>query len=158
MFNPDWDHPIDPKQPLPFQLEQWVSLAPFEKTLGMAIQSFGDGQAILTMPFTVKLAQGKGLLHGGAITSLADTAAAMAIKTLLPENTHFATVQMTTRFLAPVTGGTVTARARALPDKNREGSYQGLVEVKDDSGDVVAQFESEFRVSKREKGEGRREK
>ena len=144
----DWDRPMDPEQPLPFQLEQWVSLAPFEKTLGMTLQSFGDGQAVLTMPFTVKLAQGKGLLHGGAITSLADTAAAMAIKTLLPEDTHFATVQMTTRFLAPVTSGTVTARARALPDPDKDRIFRGKVEVVDDSGTVVAEFSSEFKLAK----------
>jgi uncharacterized protein (TIGR00369 family) len=114
----------------------------------MAIESYGDGQALLTMPFTVKLAQGKGLLHGGAIASLADTAAAMAIKTLLPEDTHFATVQMTTRFLAPVTGGTVTANARAVPDQERERVYKGEVEITDDSGEVAAIFTSEFRLAK----------
>jgi uncharacterized protein (TIGR00369 family) len=139
---------MDPEQPLPFELEQWVSLAPFEKTLGMAIQSFGDGQAVLTMPFTVKLAQGKGLLHGGAITSLADTAAAMATKTLLPENTHFATVQMSTRFLAPVMGGIVTARARAVMDQEKERTYRGEVSVADEEGTIVAEFVSEFRLGK----------
>ena len=152
MFNPDWDHPMDPERPLPFQLEQWVSLAPFEKTLGMAIQSFGDGQAVLTMPFTVKLAQGKGLLHGGAITTLADTAAAMAIKTLLPEDTHFATVQMTTRFLAPVTSGTVTAHARAIRGEAAERTYNGEVEVIDEGGTVVAEFSSEFKLAKKHSG------
>jgi acyl-CoA thioesterase len=144
----EWDLPIDPDAPLPFELEQWVSLAPFDKTLGMAIESFGDGAAVLTMPFTVKLAQGKGLLHGGAITSLADTAAAMAIKTLLPEDTHFATVQMTTRFLAPVMGGTVTAHARAVRDETTERTYRGEVSVTDDGGKVVAEFSSEFKLAK----------
>jgi len=148
MFNPDWEQQIDPAVPLPFELEQWVSLAPFEKTLGMSIESFGDGHAVLTMPFTVKLAQGKGLLHGGALTSLADTAAAMAIKTLLPEDTHFATVQMTTRFIAPVTGGIVTARASAVMDPEKERTYRGEVKVMDDDGIVVAQFNSEFRLAK----------
>ncbi|MDF1525952.1 MAG: PaaI family thioesterase [bacterium] len=75
---------MDPDAPLPFDFNGWVELAPFEQTLGMKIESSGDGKATLTMPFTVKLAQGKGLLHGGAITALADTAAAMGIKTLLP--------------------------------------------------------------------------
>ena len=152
MHDPDWEQPIDPAVPLPFELEQWVSLAPFEKTLGMVIESFGGGQAVLTMPFTVKLAQGKGLLHGGALTSLADTAAAMAIKTLLPENTHFATVQMTTRFIAPVTGGIVTARARAILDQEKERTYRGEVGVTDAAGTVVAEFESEFRVARENSG------
>jgi uncharacterized protein (TIGR00369 family) len=158
MCKADWEKPIDPDAPLPFELDGWVDLAPFERTLGMSILSFGEGKAVLIMPFTVKLAQGKGLLHGGAITALADTAAAMAIKTVLPEDTHFATVAMTTRFLAPVKGGTVTAYARAVREEEKDWTYRGEVSVTDEGGESVAEFSSEFRVAKREKGEGRREK
>ena len=148
MQNPDWEKPMDPDAPLPFELDKWVDLAPFERTLGMRIESSGGGEAVLTMPFTVKLAQGKGLLHGGAITTLADTAAAMAIKTLLPEDTHFATVEMTTRFLAPVRRGSITARAKAEQDEDKERTYRAEVFVSDDTGAVVAEFWSEFRIAK----------
>ena len=148
MHNPDWEKPMDPDAPLAFELGGWVELAPFEQMLGMKIESSGDGKATLTMPFTVKLAQGKGLLHGGAITSLADTAAAMAIKTLLPEDTHFATVEMTTRFLAPVRGGTITARAEAEPDEESERIYSAEVFIIDEEEAVVAEFWSEFRIAK----------
>ena len=148
MYNPDWEKPIDPDAPLPFELDGWVDLAPFERTLGMSILSFGEGKAVLIMPFTVKLAQGKGLLHGGAITALADTAAAMAIKTLLPEGTHFATVAMTTRFLAPVTGGTVTANARAVRNEEKDRTYRGEVKVTGEEVTIVAEFSSEFRLAK----------
>ena len=151
MHNPDWEKPMDPDTPLPFELGGWVELAPFEQMLGMKIESYGDGKAILTMPFTVKLAQGKGLLHGGAITALADTSAAMAIKTLLPENTHFATVEMTTRFLAPVRGGTVTAKAKAQPDEESERTYRAEVFIIGQDEAVVAEFWSEFRIAKEQK-------
>jgi len=151
MHNPDWEKPIDPDSPLPFKLERWVDLAPFETTLGMKIQSSGNGEAVLTMPFTIKLSQGKGLLHGGAITSLADTAAAMAIKTLLPEDTHFGTVQMSTRFLAPVREGTVTAKAKAQRDEKNERSYQAEVYIIDGNEAIVAEFWSEFKVARKQK-------
>lgn len=148
MHNPDWEKPMDPDAPLPFKLASWVDLAPFERTLGMKIESSGDGKAVITMPFTVKLAQGKGLLHGGAITALADTAAAMAIKTLLPEGTHFATVEMTTRFLAPVRGGTVTARAEAEPDEESERTYSAEVFIIAEDEAVVAEFWSAFKLAR----------
>ena len=148
MCDKEWDIPMDPDAPLPFKLSGWVDLAPFERTLGMKIESSGQGEAVLTMPFTVKLAQGKGLLHGGAITSLADTSAAMAIKTLLPEDTHFATVEMTTRFLAPVRGGTVTASAKADRCEEIERTYRAEVMIKDDQEAVVAEFWSEYKVAK----------
>jgi len=151
MHNPDWDEPMDPDAPLPFELGGWVELAPFEQMLGMEIKSSADGKAVLTMPFTVKLAQGKGLLHGGAIAALADTAAAMAIKTLLPEGTHFATVEMTTRFLAPVKGGTVTAKAKAEPDEQDERTYKAEVLIIDEDEAVVAEFWSEFKLAREQK-------
>ena len=149
MHNPDWEKPMDPDAPLPFELGSWVDLAPFERMLGMEIRSSRDGESVLTMPFKVKLAQGMGLLHGGAITALSDTAAAMAIKTLLSEGTHFATVEMTTRFLAPVKGGTLTARARADKDEDKERTYRAEVFILNDQEAVVAEFWSEFRIAKR---------
>lgn len=152
MCDKEWDNPMDPDGPLPFRLSGWVDLAPFERTLGMEIESFGQGEAVLTMPFTVKLAQGKGLLHGGAITSLADTSAAMAIKTLLPEDTHFATVEMTTRFLAPVRGGTVTARAKADRCEGNERAFRAEVMIIDDQEAVVAEFWSEFKIARDQTG------
>jgi uncharacterized protein (TIGR00369 family) len=139
---------MDPDAPLPFALDGWVDLAPFERTLGIAIESFGNGNAVLSMLFTVKLAQGKGLLHGGALTSLADTAAAMAIKTLLPEGTHFATVNLETRFLVPVTQGTVKAHATASRVEGTERSYRAQVVIRDKEGKDVAIFSSEFKVAK----------
>ena len=57
------------------------------------------------MPFRAIHCQGAGLMHGGAVLSLADTALAIAIKTLLPEGTHFATIDMSLKFHAPVTMG-----------------------------------------------------
>ncbi len=62
-------------------MESWISRAPFERLLHMEIVAAADGAATLTMPFLIDFAQGAGLLHGGALVSLADTAVAMAIKT-----------------------------------------------------------------------------
>ncbi|WP_299982117.1 PaaI family thioesterase [Desulfobacula sp.] len=71
------------------KLEKWISCAPFEDLLGIKIINAKDGHAHLTMPFVFKLAQGKGLAHGGAIVTLADTAVAMAIKSIIPPNSRF---------------------------------------------------------------------
>jgi acyl-CoA thioesterase len=97
--------------PLPFELPDWITCAPFEEFLGIQIDEAAEGRAVLSMPFKVKLAQGKGLMHGGAVTALADTAVAMAIKSVLPEGSHFATVDISLKFHAPVRSGTVRAVA-----------------------------------------------
>ena len=98
------------------------------------------------MPFTVKLAQGGGFLHGGAITTLADTAVAMAIKSLLPPGTMFGTTELSLRFLAPVREGEVRAEARVTGPEGR--SFHGEAVVADSEGREVAMFQSAFRVAR----------
>lgn len=129
----------------PFQLPEWIACAPFEEYLGMEIMEASDGKAVLSLPFKVKLAQGVGLMHGGAVTALADTAVAMAIKSLVPEGTDFVTVEMSLKFLAPVLEGVVRAQARAVRLDQRKIS--GEAEVY--NGDVkVAHFQAFFIIKK----------
>jgi uncharacterized protein (TIGR00369 family) len=141
-----YDHMIEKDAPLPFILPQWIALAPFEEYLGMRIKSASDGKAVLTMPFRASHCQGAGLMHGGAVVSLADTALAMAIKSLLPEGTHFATVDMSLKFHAAVRWGLVTATARVTEQNERD--IAGEVEVTNEEGVKAATFRAVFRVRK----------
>ena len=134
-------------EPLPFELPQWIACAPFEEYLGICIDAARDGTATLSMPFRVKLAQGKGLMHGGALTALADTAVAMAIKSVLPEDSHFATTGLALTFHAPVKGGTVRAEARIIARDDREITGEAI--IYDDNNVKVATFTSTFRVKRR---------
>lgn len=133
---------------LPFALPGWIACAPFEEYLEMRIEEAQGGRAVLSMPFKVKHAQGKGLMHGGAVTALADTAVAMAIKSVLPEGTHFATVELSLAFHAPVTGGRV--RAVALVAERDGRTIRGEAEVFTGDGTKVATFRSVFRVKRGE--------
>lgn len=129
-----------------FELTGWIDTAPFEDLVGLTIQTAAQGRAVLSMPFTVKLAQGGGVVHGGALTTLADTAVAMAIKTLLPPGTIFATTELTTRFLAPAREGQLTATAQVSGPQGR--TFRGEAVVVDAEGREVAQFSSIFRVAR----------
>ncbi len=129
-----------------FELDGWIDTAPFEDLLGITIESAGNGRAVLSFPFRLKLAQGGGVLHGGALTSLADTAVAMAIKSLLPEGTIFATTELTSRFHAPVRQGDVRAVAVAVRSGGR--TFAGTAELLDGQGECVATFASTFRVAR----------
>jgi acyl-CoA thioesterase len=147
MYKRVYEEPMAEGVPLPFDLPAWIACAPFEEYLGMRIEEAADGRAILTMPFKVKHAQGKGLMHGGAVTALADTAVAMAIKSLLPEDSHFATVTLDLKFHAPVRGGTVRAEARVT--ERDERNIRGEAEVFDEHGVKVATFTAHFKVKRR---------
>jgi uncharacterized protein (TIGR00369 family) len=139
-----FEDPRDPEGPSQFELDGWIAPSPFEKLCGMEIVEARGGEAVLTMPFRVKLSMGAGLMHGGALTSLADTAVAMAIKSLLPEGSHFVTSGMSVRFLAPVRKGTVTARARVVRRDGR--TIETVAEVFDDEGRKVTELHAPFKV------------
>lgn len=129
-----------------FQLAGWIDTAPFEDLLGMTIESCGVGEAVLSMPFEVRFAQGGGVLHGGALTALADTAVAIAIKTLLPPGTTFATTTLTTRFLTPVRQGRVRVQAVVSGPQGR--SFTGTAVIVDEAEIPVVEFSAEFRVAR----------
>ena len=132
--------------PHQFDMDGWITRAPFERLLHMDIVEASHGQATLTMPFLIDFAQGGGLMHGGALVSLADTAVAMAIKSLVPPGTHFATISLETRFLRPVRQGIVTARAEVM---NQEGEMlHGQATIYDETRKPVMEFSSTFKIAK----------
>lgn len=151
MYRSIFDHPMLKDAPLPFTLPQWIALAPFEEFLGMQIDHAGGGKATLSMPFSASHCQGMGLMHGGAIVSLADTALAIAIKTVLPEGTHFATIDMNLKFHAPVRWGRVLAQAAVTEQSGKD--IKGVVDVVNEAGIKAATFQAVFRI-KQVKKEG----
>ncbi len=132
--------------PHQFEMEAWISCAPFERLLHMEIVEASDGRATLTMPFLVDLAQGAGIMHGGALVSLADTAVVMAIKSLAPVQTHFATISLESKFLYPVKQGVVTARAKVIKQEGR--ILHGQATVYNEEEKPVLEFSSTFKVAK----------
>lgn len=129
-----------------FAMDGWISAAPFERHLHMEIVFAQDGKATLKMPFLVELAQGAGIMHGGAVISLADTAVVMAIKSVLPPRTHFGTATAEAEFLYPVKQGVVTAEARVLDREDR--TIRGQATVFNEEGRPVLEFRSTFRIAR----------
>jgi uncharacterized protein (TIGR00369 family) len=129
-----------------FQMPGWISCAPFEQLLNISIMSASDGQAHLSMPFYRQLAQGGGLMHGGALVGLADTAVVMAIKSVVAPQTHFATVEMQSRFRRPVKQGVVEARA-ILKDRH-DRFILGMANVFDEDQRLVLEFTSRFKIAR----------
>ncbi len=135
----------DHKGPHRFSMPAWISCAPFEHMLGMEIVKAEAGGAILRMPFIKSLAQGAGLMHGGAMVSLADTAVVMAIKSVVVPGTHFATLSMENRFLHPVKQGVVEAIARI--NKCDGSTIVGSCDIFDEDNRKVMIFQSVFRIA-----------
>lgn len=148
-----WDELRNPDAEEPrFELSAWIALAPFEALCGLEIVETAGGRPVLRMPFRVKLPQGGGLHHGGAVTTLADTAVAMAMKSLLRDGNRFATVEMTPLFRALVLRGVAEGRARVTRFAGRD--LEGEAEVYAEGAALVATFHSRLRLARDERVEG----
>ncbi|MGQ9460239.1 MAG: PaaI family thioesterase [Candidatus Bathyarchaeaceae archaeon] len=113
---------------------------PYYRLLNMKIDEVKDGYARLTMNLEEKHLQFLRTVHGGAISSLSDSAAAWATvsSTLSSAGARGIplTVEMKINYLVPVESGRLIAEARVV-HKGYTISVSD-VEVKDDKGQLVA--------------------
>ena len=103
---------------------------------GYELDSLGEGKAVMSLRVTDRHKQIHGVVHGGVLASLADTAGAMAVYSILPHGTRLATVEMTINYLEAVNGGKILAEARVL----RLGRTLAVAEceIKDAEGKLAA--------------------
>lgn len=88
---------------------------PLCATLGVTVEQMTPGLVRFTMPWQEQLCTSAGLLHGGAIMALADSAGAAAASLNLPEGASgTSTIESKTNFLGAVRDGVVTATAVPL--------------------------------------------
>jgi uncharacterized protein (TIGR00369 family) len=115
----------------------WIENSPFVAHLGIALENMEPDRARLRLPFTDALPTMGDIVHGGAISSLIDTAAAAAAWSgaEVPERPKASTVGFTVNFLAPAKAQGVTAAARVI----RRGAVSVIaVDVTGDDGTEVA--------------------
>ena len=101
------------------RLDEAFARVPFARLLRMEFVSAERGAATIALEVREELTRMGGLLHGGVIASLLDTAAAFAVHTLLDPQGSTVTVDLTLHFLRPVTSGRVEAHARVLREGRR---------------------------------------
>jgi acyl-CoA thioesterase len=94
-------------------------LPPFWEVLGIEVTEMDSGYARLVMPFDEKLTQPYGLVHGGALFALADSAAAVAIGSVVEPVKKFVTIEMKINFLLPVKDGIMEAAAKIIKKGKR---------------------------------------
>jgi len=87
---------------------------PYAKLLGLELGEVRRGQATILLTVRDDLKQYQGVVHGGAVASLIDTAAAFAVVTELEAGERVTTTDLTIHYLRPVSSGRVSATARIV--------------------------------------------
>lgn len=96
------------------RIRKAIDVVPFAQLLGIELDDLSPGTATLGFNVRKHLTQNHGVVHGGAIASLIDTATAFAILTLLAPREHVTTVDLTVSYLRPLSAGRVTAVAKVV--------------------------------------------
>jgi 1,4-dihydroxy-2-naphthoyl-CoA hydrolase len=95
--------------------EQLHGLVPLSATLGIRLAEATSDAVRLELDWRAELCTAGGVLHGGVLMSLADTAGAVCAFLNLPADAEgTTTIESKTNLLAAVRGGTVTATATPL--------------------------------------------
>jgi uncharacterized protein (TIGR00369 family) len=112
-------------------------MIPLCSTLGITSHQLEPSAVTLAIEWSAELCTGSGVMHGGIVMALADSAGATCAYLNLPESSSTtATIESKTNFIRPVTSGTVAATARPL----HVGSTTIVVEtdVRDSDDRLVA--------------------
>jgi uncharacterized protein (TIGR00369 family) len=96
------------------RIQKAIGTVPFARLLGLELDEVGSGTATLSLNIRPELKQNQGVVHGGVIASLIDTATAFAILSQLETGERVTTVDLTISYLRPITSGRITAVAKVL--------------------------------------------
>lgn len=133
------------------RLAKVVEVTPFMRHLGMRLEEVSAGYARIRLPFRPENTTAGGVLHGGAIASLMDTAGAIAGWTTAEIGSprySGSTVSLTVNYLAPAANEDVVAEARLL----RRGRELVYLDVRVFAGGekLVGQGSMVYRIVDRE--------
>ena len=116
--------------------DRFINNNPFPKLLGIELDSIEAGSATLSIETNDRLIQVQGIMHGGAIASLIDTAVALAIAGVSEPEDRYTTVEMKVNYLAPIKRGRATAYAKII--KNGRRIIVAECDVTDSDNTLVA--------------------
>jgi uncharacterized protein (TIGR00369 family) len=124
----------------------FMSALPHGQALGMQIIDIGDGRATVTMPWDARFVGDPvtGVIHGGAVSALMDTASGAAVMCHPAGPQGTATLGLRIDYMRPATTGqSITARAECY-HVTRSVAFVRVTATDDDASRPVAMATGTF--------------
>ena len=129
---------------------QFIQALPFSRALGRELTDLGPGTATIRMPWDAHLVgdPATGVLHGGAISALMDTASGASVMSHPAAPVSTATLDLRIDYMRPASPGqTITARAECH-HVTRSVAFVRVVAVDDDADRPVAMGTGAFTLDR----------
>lgn len=133
---------------------RFIEAIPHARELGMDLIALGDGVADIRMPYDLRLVgdPATGVLHGGAISALMDTAAGAAAMSHPSAPQSTATLDLRIDYMRPaVPGQAITARAECH-HVTRSVAFVRVIATDDDTSRPVAMGNGVFTLERAREG------
>ena len=120
----------------------------FHPWAGIEVVEARPGEVTVAMPVDDRHVNLQGLVHGGMLAILADTACGLSIRTAMEPGRLHITTDLDIHYLSPARPGTLYGRGRAV----KVGRTLAFAEasIEDAEGRLLARAQSRFSVAGRE--------
>jgi uncharacterized protein (TIGR00369 family) len=122
------------------ELRRTVGGTAFYAWAGISIVSAAEGAVEVAMEADARHLNIQGLVHGGMLATLADTAMGLAVRTTLEPDSRHVTIQLGVQFLSAGRQGRISARGRVVRSGRQIAHAEA--EVVSDTGRILARAQS----------------
>jgi uncharacterized protein (TIGR00369 family) len=122
---------------------------PMVVLIGSELVSVGDGEAVFRCTPDESTYNPLGMVHGGLLCTLLDTAAGCAVHTLLPAGAGYASIEIKISFLKPLraSAGEIDLHGQALKVGRRVAFAEA--HARDQSGELVGHATTSLALNRR---------
>lgn len=133
---------------------QFIDAIPHSRALGMVLDRLEDGIAVISMPYDARFVGDPetGVIHGGAVSALMDTASGAAVMSHPEAPAGTATLDLRIDYMRPATPGQrITARAECY-QMTRTVAFVRATATDEDEARPVATATGAFTAERSSRG------